>query len=109
MGLGKQDEEEGKAGGVGAAHRPPQGHKKEKLSILSLSLSCLELAPAPSFVSRSFSFALLSATISKTKALPFMCQVRKEMLVEKKGGGGSEYKTMLDTYLTTCREIFPSF
>lgn len=56
-------------GSMSAAYRPPQGQQKEKLSILSLSLSLsfLGCAPAHSFVSCLFSPSFSSTSISDKK------------------------------------------
>lgn len=54
-------------GSMSAAYRPPQGQQKEKLSILSLSLSFLGCAPAHSFVSCLFSPSFSSTSISDKK------------------------------------------
>lgn len=70
------------------------------LSLRRLILSSLALSPSPSFPqpSRKLKHYLLCAKWGK----------KKKNACEKKKGG-SEYKTMLGTDLTTCREISPSF
>lgn len=96
---------------MGAAYRPLQGQKKEKLSILSLCLVLSLRRLLLSSLALSLSPSVPSTTISETKPAPLMCRVKKkEMLrVKKKRGGGLRKQNVVGHRFDNIQGIFPSF